>query len=220
MDWLTFIDHLIGHLAWPLVVAGLVVFLSLRHRVALDTLLHRVRKARAGPFEAELDEAKAEAERASLPLASTVLPPEDIGLGRLSEADFEEMERLRIEDPEEWLRFFMEFAERSPLVAVHGSYHHLNGWLYEAAKRLDPKRVRIMGDPGPLGPTRAAAVGLLTPELDKVLRRLSDALHSAQEWDEQVSRRQAREFILLVARLVSAVQERLHMLLETRQPPE
>jgi hypothetical protein len=38
MDWLTFFDHLIGHLAWPLVVAGLVVFLSLRHRAAIDLL--------------------------------------------------------------------------------------------------------------------------------------------------------------------------------------
>jgi hypothetical protein len=36
VDWLTFVDHLIGHLAWPLAVAGLIVFLSLRHRVAME----------------------------------------------------------------------------------------------------------------------------------------------------------------------------------------
>jgi hypothetical protein len=94
MDWLTFIDHLIGHLAWPLVVAALVLFLSLRHRVALDTLLHRVRKARAGPFEAELDEAKVEAERASLPLEPTVLPRSDD-----LEADLEKMRRLKVYEP-------------------------------------------------------------------------------------------------------------------------
>jgi len=220
MDWLTFIDHLIGHLAWPLVVAGLVVFLSLRHRVALDTLLHRVRKARAGPFEAELDEAKVEADRANLPSPSTVLPPEDSGPGRLSEADIEAMQRLRTEKPEEWLSFFMEVADRDPFGAAHGSFHRLSGYLDYAARRLDPERMRRM-DAGPFGRKWAyEAIGLLTPEHEKVLERLRDALRAAQEWDEQVSRQQARDFVLLVARLVSAVQERFHMLLETRQPPE
>jgi hypothetical protein len=64
MDWLTFIDHLIGHLAWPLVVAFLIVFLSVRHRPAIDALIHRLQKAKAGLFELELAEAKAEAEAA------------------------------------------------------------------------------------------------------------------------------------------------------------
>lgn len=208
MDWLTFTDHLIGHLAWPLVVAGLVVFLSLRHRVALDTLLHRVRKARAGPFEAELDEAKAEAERANLPAEPTALSTEDD----------EERWPLRITDPEEWLSFFMELADRDPSGAVHGSYHFMNAYLYEVANRLNPELARIAGERSGWG--RAASVGLLTPEHEKVRERLRDAVRSASDWDEQVSYRQAREFILLVARLVSAVQERLHMLLETRQPPE
>jgi hypothetical protein len=213
MDWLTFIDHLIGHLAWPLVVAALVLFLSLRHRVALDTLLHRVRKARAGPFEAELDEAKVEAERASLPLEPTVLPRSDD-----LEADLEKMRRLKVTNPEEWLGFFMELADRDPYTAVQGSLHVMSGYLYQAADLLDPKRARIMDIRSGAG--RAASVGLLTPEHEKVVNRLRDAALSAKDWDEQVSRRQAREFVLLVARLVSAVQERLHMLFETRQPPE
>jgi hypothetical protein len=217
MDGLTFIDHLIGHLAWPLVVAGLLVFLSLRHRDALDTLLHRVRKAKAGPFEAELDEAKAEADRANLPLPSTILPPADNSPEGMTPEDVEKMQRLRTENPEEWLRFYMELAERDPYSAAHGSYHRLNAYLYYAAGRLDPERARN-AEP-PYGYNAADAVGLLTPAHEKVLMRLSDALKSAQEWDERVSRQQAREFVLLVARLVSAVQERLHMLLETRQPP-
>jgi hypothetical protein len=211
MDWLTFIDHLIGHLAWPLVVAGLVVFLSLRHRLALDTLLHRVRKARAGPFEAELDEAKAEAERASLPLKPTVLPTPEI-----RHADLEKMERLRFTDPERWLGFFMELADRDPFSAVHGSYHFMNGYLWEAAERLNPRLARIADERSGWG--RAASVGLLTREHEKVGDRLGDAVKSVSQWDEQVSRRQARDFVLLVARLVSAVEERLHMLLETHEP--
>jgi hypothetical protein len=218
MDWLTFIDHLIGHLAWPLVVAGLVVFLSLRHRAALDTLLHRVRKARAGPFEAELEEAKAEADRASLPPAPPVRSPPD--RDPLSPEEVEEMQRMRMEDTDRWLGFFMEVAERDPFTAVHGSYHRLNVYLYQAAQRLDPERVRrVEVAQGPLGAAAAEVVGLLTREHEKVLHRLGDAVRSVHEWDEQVSRRQAREFVLLVARLVSAVQERLHMLLETRRPP-
>jgi hypothetical protein len=217
MDGLTFTDHLIGHLAWPLVVAGLVVFLSLRHRAALDTLLHRVRKARAGPFEAELDEAKAEADRANLPPAPAVLPPSDIDREELWAADAEKMDRLRIEEPEEWLPFFMEMADRFPFNAAHGAYRRLYAYLRYAAHRLDPERMR---DEGPWGWTsNILETGLLTPEHVRVWQRLDEALRAAEDWDARVSRQQAREFVLLVARLVSAVQERLHMLLETRKPP-
>jgi hypothetical protein len=107
MDWLTFTDHVIGHLAWPLVVAGLVVFLSLRHRVAFDTLLHRVRKARVGPFEAELDEAKAEADRANLPPPSMKPPP-----------DTEVLQRPESNEPEVWFGYFIKLAEQDPLASV------------------------------------------------------------------------------------------------------
>jgi hypothetical protein len=170
MDGLTFTDHLIGHLAWPLVVAGLVVFLSLRHRAALDTVLHRVRKARAGPFEAELDEAKEEAERANLPAEPAALSTGD---------DEERRRQLRFADPEEWLSFFMGLADRDPFGAVHGSFHFMNGYLYEAANRLNPEPVQIADEPSGWG--RAASVGLLTPEHEKVRDRLADAVRSATE---------------------------------------
>jgi hypothetical protein len=202
------------------VVAGLVVFLSVRHRAALDDLLQRVRKARAGPFfEAELDEAKAVADRANLPLAPPILLPTDIDREELWAADTEKMDKLRIEDPEEWLRFFMDMADRFPFAAAHGAYHRLNSYLRYAAYRLDPEGMPSK-DVGGFGWAWAIeATGLLTPELVMVWEHLGDALKGAQDWDEQVSRQQAREFVLLVARLVSAVQARLHMLLEDRRPP-
>jgi hypothetical protein len=206
MDGLTFIDHLIGHLAWPLAVAGLVVFLSLRHRVAFDTLLHRVRKARAGPFEAELDEAKAEADAAGLPPPSTKPPP-----------DTEVLQRPESNDPEVWFGYFIELAEQDPLGAVHGSYRFLNHYLADAAYRLDP-RARLMHDP--ISPrTRAAEVGLLTWDHERVLDSLRDVVKTAHQWDEEVSHQQAREFVFLVARLWAAVEERLRTLLESREPP-
>jgi hypothetical protein len=205
MDWLTFIDHLIGHLAWPLVVAALVVFLSLRHRVAFDTLLHRVRKARAGPFEAELDEAKAEADAAGLPPAPTKPPP-----------DTEVLQRPESNDPEVWFGYFIKLAEQDPLGAVHGSYRFLNSYLAHAAARLDP---RAPGIHDPISPrTRAAEVGLLTWDHERVIDSLRDVVKTAHQWDEEeVSRQQAREFVFLVARLWAAVEERLRTLLETRR---
>jgi hypothetical protein len=127
------------------------------------------------------------------------------------------MRRLRIQDPGEWLKFFMELAERAPYSAVHASYHWLNAYLRYAVGRLDPERVRYVEE-GAWG--LAEALGLLAPGHEKVIERLGDAWASAAKWDEheRVSRRQAREFVLLVARLVSAVQERLHMLLEAHEP--
>ncbi len=101
MDVLTFVDHLIGHLAWPLAATGLVAFLSLRHRVALDALLHRVRKAKAGPFEAELDKAQAGAELAGLPPAPT-LPPSEAGQVEPSPRPTDRLEA--------WLRYLYMLA--------------------------------------------------------------------------------------------------------------
>jgi hypothetical protein len=152
-------------------------------------------------------------------LAPPILPPPDIDRDELWAADVEKMQRLRTEDPEEWLPFFMDMADRFPFAAAHGAYHRLNGYLRYATYRLDPEGMPSK-DAGGFGWAWAIeATGLLTPEHVKVWERLADALRAANEWDERVSRQQAREFILLVARLVSAVQERLHMLLETRQPP-
>jgi hypothetical protein len=74
MDWLTFSDHVIGHIAWPLAVSGIIVFLSLRHRAAINDLLYRVQKAKAGLFEIEPAEAKVRAELADLPPAPAIPP--------------------------------------------------------------------------------------------------------------------------------------------------
>jgi hypothetical protein len=197
VDWLTFVDHLIGHLAWPLVVAGLVVFLSVRHRAAMDALLQRVRKAKAGPFEAELDEAKVKAEAASLPSAEQIV-------------------RLRpsTSDPEAWLGYLLVLAELHPRIAVSAAYHYLNSYAFSAAARLDPERTRYTdGSPAVM---RAAAFGILAPEHVDVLDSLREAALSAGAPDTEVSPRQAREYVELVARVVVAMRERFRALPEAR----
>jgi len=72
----------------------------------------------------------------------------------------------------------------------------------------------------PISPrTRAAEVGLLTWDHERVLDSLRDVVKTAHQWDEEVSHQQAREFVFLVARLWAAVEERLRTLLESREPP-
>jgi hypothetical protein len=206
VDWLTFIDHLIGHLAWPLVVAGLDVFLSLRHRAAMDALLHRVRKAKAGPFEfeAELDKAGAAAEAARLPPAERISP--QFSLQWSSRAE-----------PEAWFKYLLWLADTDPRAAVIRAYHYLNQYAFEASKQLDPERTRYTsGSPAVM---HAAAVAILAPEHVEVVDRLGEAALSADDPDLEISPRQAREYVELVARLVVAMRDRLRALLESDALP-
>ena len=69
MDSLTFIDHLIGHLAWPLTISGLGLFVLIRRPRLVQGLLDRIHKGRVAGFEFELAEVKASADRAGLPPA-------------------------------------------------------------------------------------------------------------------------------------------------------
>jgi hypothetical protein len=196
MDWLTFTDHLIGHLIWPAAVIGLVVFLSKRHRAALDALLGRVRKAKVGPFEAELDELKAEAEAASLPPVPP-LPP--------SEPEPPEPPEPTPSEAEARVRAARRMAARNPRNAILQSYLYLNGYLLGFARGLDPEQTRFTdGSPATM---RAAVVALLAPEHVDVLDRLRETALSALE-DEDVSPRQAREYVDLVMRLMAAIRQR------------
>jgi hypothetical protein len=196
MDWLTFFDHLIGHLAWPLVVAGLVVFLSLRHRAAIDALLHRVQKAKAGLFELELAQAKAEAEAAGLPSAAPSLPGTE---------KIELPERTRMLETS--LDRTLALAATNPRQAILEAYAFLTAFLLTAANLPDmQERVRYTdGSPDMLS---FAVTSLLAPEHAHVLDTLRDAALSATS-DQEVSPQQAREYVQLVRRLLLAVAERL-----------
>ena len=146
MDWLTFIDHFIGHLAWPLVVAGLIVFLSLRHRAAIDALIHRVQKAKAGLLELELAQAKAGADAAGLPPAALPLPGTE-----------------RIELPERTRMLEAEFdrtlalAATNPRRAILEAYAFLTAFLVTVANLpAMEERVRYTdGSPGVLKEVRS-----------------------------------------------------------------
>jgi hypothetical protein len=207
VDWLTFVDHLIGHLAWPLIVGILVFVLSRRHRVAIDALLHRVRKAKAGPveFEMELGELKVKAEAAGLPPADQISA--SISLSRSS----------RVE-PEMWFRYLFWLADTDPRTAVIRAYHYLNQYAFEASKQLDPERTRYTS--GSTAVMHAAALGVLAPEHVDVLDHLREAALSADDLGLEVSPRQAREYVELVARLVVAMRDRLRALPDSDPLPE
>jgi hypothetical protein len=197
VDWLTFISQMFGHLAWPLVVAVLVVFLSLRHRGAVDALLQRVRKAKAGPFEAELDKAEAAAAAASLP------PAENIELPRPSTSD-----------PEAWLGYLLVLADIDPRGAVMRAYNYLNSYARQLGERLGERTRYTDGSPAVM---RIAAVGILAPEHLDVLDRLREAALSAYNPEEEITPRQAREYVELVARVVVAMRERFRALPDTER---
>jgi hypothetical protein len=188
MDWLTFIDHMIGRLAWPLLVAGVAVFLSLRHRSAMDAFLRRVRKAKAGPFEAELAEAKAEAVSLPTPneIASTQAP-----------------------DKPAWFDYlYCVLTEVDPRSAVIWGYHYLHHAAFEIASQLGHHPTRLTDDSPAV--MHAAAVGLVIPEHVDVLERLRDAAFSAHDPNQEVSTRQAEDYTFLVARMIATMLDRLY----------
>ena len=203
MDWLTFSDHLIGHLAWPLAVAGVIVFLSLRHRAAIDSLIHRVQKAKAGLFELELAQAKAGAEAAGLPPTAPPLPgTEKIELPertRMLEAEFDRA---------------LALAATNPRQAILEAYAFLTAFLVTVANfPAMQERVRYTdGSPAILS---FAVTSLLAPEHAHVLDNLRDAAQSAL--DEDVTPQQARDYVQLARRLLLAVAERFPSL-EEQQP--
>jgi hypothetical protein len=211
MDGLTFIDHLIGHLAWPLAVTGLIVFLSLRHRAAIDGLIHRVHKAKAGLFELELAEAKASADRVHLPPPPVIAPSEALS----SQWYSLRRNRLRAADdlPGEIGRLML-LATRDPRRAVVETDQFVNRYALETSEQLDPEQTRYTdGSPDVM---RTAAVTLLAPEYVDVLDRLREAALRALDPAEKVSTGQAIDYVLLASRLVAYMNVRVRELEEAR----
>jgi hypothetical protein len=214
MDGLTFIDHLIGHLAWPLAVTGLIVFLSLRHRAAIDGLIHRVRKAKAGLFELELEEAKASADRAHLPPPPVIAPSEALR-SRYSRSFSLRRNELRAADdlPGEIGRLML-LATKDPRRTVVETYQFVNRYALEASEQLDPEQTRYTdGSPDVM---RTAAVTLLAPEHADVLDRLRVAALGTLDPAEKVSPGQAIDYVLLASRLVAYMNVRVRELQEAR----
>jgi len=192
MDGLTFIDHLIGHLAWPLAVSGLIGFMSLRHRGAIDSLIHRVHKAKAGLFEIELAEAKARADRVHLPLPPVPAP---------SGAPKDRSARPTDSEPLDALDGLLQLAVENPRRAVIESYHRVHQYVEDASGQLDPGQF-LDADGSPVA-SYPAAVRALTPEYLGILHRLRLAAILAQDPDEEVTPSQAREYVLLAYRVVA-----------------
>jgi hypothetical protein len=201
MDGLTFIDHLIGHLAWPLAVTSLVAFLSLRHRKAIDGVISRLHKAKAGGlFEIELAELKDSADQAQLPPPPVITPRKapsarrEIPQGSDPEVDVigEEFARLAV------------LASRNPRRAVAETYQFVNRYALEASEQLDPEQTRYTdGAPDTM---RTAAVTILAPQHADVLDHLRDAALRASDRREKVSTEQAIDYAILAMRLVVAMQ--------------
>jgi hypothetical protein len=200
MDVLTFTERLVGHLVWPLVVAGLVVFLAVRHRTAFEDMIRRVEKAKAGLVEFQLAQAKVEADAAGLPPAEAPALPVTEKTGQ-PEPTTGMLEAS--------LDYNLALADTNPRQAVLEAYAFMNAYLLTVAYHPDmEERVRYTdGSPAVL---RFAVATLLAPEHADVLERLRETAVTALE--EDVSPRQARQYVQLVKRLLLAVDERLRTL--------
>jgi hypothetical protein len=204
MDWLTFSDHVIGHLAWPLALSGLIVFLSLRHRTAINDLVYRIQKAKVGLFEIQVAEATARAEQAELPPAPAI------------PARRQDVEPPATDDPTAWLMYLSLLAGHRPRQAVIEAYNYLVRYTLEACKRLDPELIRSTdGSPETM---RLAARLLLAPKQAEVLDRLRLAAFSASDPREDVSVDQAMDYVRLATRLAIAIDTSVSEM-ETRKRP-
>jgi hypothetical protein len=170
---------------------------SLRHRAAIDALLHRVKKAKAGLFELELAEAQASADRAQLP-PPAVLPPSESPKDQAAKATYE---------PPAQLYDLMHLALSEPRRAIVETYHFVNHYAWEASQGRDPEQTRYTdGSPDVM---RLAAVNLLAPKYADVLDRLRDAALRAQDPEEEVTPGQALDYVLIASRLVGFMAGRL-----------
>jgi hypothetical protein len=205
MDGLTFTDHLIGHLAWPVAVSGLVLFILVRRRATVEGLLHRARKLGVGPFTAELDQAEAKAEQAGLAPAPTL---------SFLEAEAIPLRPAATEGPEPWFRDLSLLAVENPRRAVVEAYRWLTDFLLKASEYLDPERYRYTE--GTPAVRRLAAQAVLAPDHAALLTNLSDAAELALHDDDIIDADRAIQYVQLVARLVAAVREGLPEVPESR----
>jgi hypothetical protein len=184
MDGLTFTDHLIGHLAWPLAVAGLIGFLSLRHRAAIDSLIHRVHKAKAGLFEIELAQVKAQADRMRLPsppVSNAPGVPKDRPTFKTGQEEADVLEGL------------LKMAIEDPRRAVIESYHRVHDYARDQLGQfLDADGPPVHSDPD--------AVKANASEYASILHNLRLVAILAQDPNEVVTPKRAREYVLLAVR--------------------
>lgn len=161
MDWLTFVSKVIEALAWPSVVAGLLLYL----RKDLPRLITSLRKLKFKEVEVEFGEA---AKKVAVATSAAVpLPGPDAKLAGENERDVE--------------RQLLAIADLSPRAAI------LEAWLrIEAAAVAIIRKhghTTLNATPGPLRLREGLeAIGILTPpqvEAYDGLRRLrNEAVHT------------------------------------------
>ena len=161
MDWLTFISKVIEALAWPGVVAGLLLYL----RKDLPRLIASLRKLKFKEVEVEFGEA---AKKAAVETSAAVpLPAPDKSISGESERDIEQQ--------------LLMIAEISPRAAI------LEAWLRieRAAVAVIQKHghTTLNATPGPLRLREGLEnIGILTPPqvsaYDSLRRLRNEAVHT------------------------------------------
>jgi hypothetical protein len=195
MDALTFIDHLIGHLAWPLTLGGLALFVLIRRPGLVQNVVERFHKGKLAGFEFELAEAKASAERAHLPPAP--LPSPDTGQDREWESPDSRVSVL--------LSRLILVAMTDPRQAVIEACEVINKYVGEVAFEIIKDAADQYGKGSPEH-QRVLKMPLLEPETEVVLNRLRGAATLAKDSEANISRRQAMDYVVLASRVAGYLQ--------------
>jgi hypothetical protein len=190
MDSLTFIDHLISHLAWPLTIGGLGLFVLVRRRGLVQDVVDRFQKGKLAGFEFELAEAKASAERAHLPPAPLLSP--DTGEDREWELPDSRVSVL--------LSRLILVAMTDPRQAVTEAYEVIRSFVGEVAGEIIKETIDQHGKGSPEH-KRVLVMPLLEPETEVVLNRLRDAATLAKDSEVNISRSQAMDYVVLASRV-------------------
>lgn len=187
---MTFIDHLIGHLAWPLTIGGLGLFVLVRRPGLVQDVVDRFQKGKLAGFEFELAEAKASAERAHLPPAPLLSP--DTGEDRDWELPASRVSVL--------LSRLILVAMTDPRQAVIEAYEVTRSFVAEVAGEIIKETIDQYGKGSPEH-KRVLAMPLLEPETEAVLNRLRDAATLAKDSKVNISRSQAMDYLVLASRV-------------------
>jgi hypothetical protein len=206
VSWLEFISSMTGALAWPIIVA--IVLLSFRK--AITKLLPDLRRLKAGPTGVEMEwERQLEEVREELEASRSIerLSPED-AKARMEEEAAAPVLAERQSVSRSFLTEIEELAKVSPSAAVLEAYRRLEAVLRRAVRERHPDLSERDLSPTSRLIKIARDDGLILPEEDSALQDLRNMRNRLAHGVETraIDYEQAMEYAQLVTQLITRIE--------------